>query len=192
MTLRVLPPGGGDDGGPPSGPSEIAAALAEKLFELAERLTPPERRFAETLVETRDAGLAVIAAVPALAEADEAQRANRAMSFLSREHVQAYLQAGTGLGMIKAGLDYGAVKLQAYLLASSKNTPAYVRAQLLLGLMKEMREAGVAALQGYAVAIEKGKGKESGAVAPEELDLWLTELEGGLALPAKAGGDDAG
>lgn len=181
MTLRMLPPGGGDGDGPDDGPlspSEIAAAMAGRLLELVEALSIDERRFAESFAETRDARAAIDAAFPSMLDLDEGKKAARAMALLGRKHVQDYLKAATGMGMIGHGLDYGAVMQQSHMLASDPDTPSYVKAAMLATILKELRESGVAALQGYAPAdlksLGKGDDRQPGVLDEDDVD----ELEG--------------
>ncbi len=178
MTLRVLPPGGGDGEGPGPSPSEIQAALAEAVFELAERMPTAERRFVETFAETNDTKDAVLAAFPTMLPTDESKLAARAMAMFGKPLVQEYLKLRTGIGAIGHGLNYGVVLQQMHILASDPDTPPYVKAGLLVGLAKELRESGVAAMQGLAVAdpkqLGKGDDREPGALSDEDVQ----ELEG--------------
>jgi hypothetical protein len=183
----MLPPGGGDGQG--LTPSEVQAALAESLFEIAERMAPIDRRFAETFAETRDTSAAVAAAVPSLADADESKKAARAMAFFERKDVQDYLKAATGIGAIGHGLNYGAILQQTHMLASDENTPAYVKAACLATLAKELRESGVAALQGCAVPDKKDGEKRSAGAMPKEMAAqFLTLLKSSPPVPKLGGG----
>jgi hypothetical protein len=188
MTLRVLPPGGGGGGGDGGGPdepndaavnrNELAAASADAMLALAEKLTVRQRRFAEHLAVNGDTTEALFHAWP-----EAMQRARRTQlqyigDFLTNPNVRAYIETMRGFGGLSIGVSFAAVMLVQWDIATDEKNSPTVRQLAASSLAQIMQSAGIAAAEGFGKpdkkALGKGADREPGALTEEDVD----ELEG--------------
>jgi tRNA nucleotidyltransferase/poly(A) polymerase len=163
--------------------------MADKAMELAEKLTPPQRRFAEWYIQHGDSMEAMLLAYPEAQKLTRGRQNQRLGSLLTHPHVRAYIEAIRGFGALSIGLSYAAVLLQLWEEATDDKNAGYVRAQALAALAGEMRQSGIAAIEGFAVPDKKAlKGDRGSAAVPKEAaDQWLELLSSSPPVP-KLGG----
>lgn len=188
MTLRVLPPGGGGgDGDGPDGPDDLedaavhrnerAAAAADAMMTLAERLTTRQRRFAEHYALNGDVTEALFAAWP-----DAEKRARRTQlqyigDMLTHPIVRQYVEAMRGFGGLSIGVSFASVMLVQWDIATEEKNSPFVRQLAAASLAQLMQSAGIAAAEGFAKpdkALGKGDDRQPGALSDEDVE----ELEG--------------
>lgn len=194
--LRVLSPGGGGGGDGPDdpenehNPSFAAAAMADKAMELAEQLTPAQRRFAELYIHIGDSHEALLTVWPELLKRARATQNQRLGALLTHPIVRAYIEAIRGFGALSIGLSYATVLLQMWDEATKETNSPTVRSMNLTSLAAEMRQSGIASHEGFAKPDKKGDDKRGGAAVPKEAaDQWLESLSSSPPVPKKLGGE---
>lgn len=198
MTLRMLPPGGGDGDEPDDGlvdpnadRNALAAAMADKAMELASLLTTAQRRFVERWATHGNAREALLHAWPHL-RGMKTRAINENLGLaLANHNIRAYAQAIRGDAALSSGLTTRAVYLQLWEEATDEDNPGYVRVAALNALGAELRQSGMAALEGISPPDRKALGKGSGtpeATEPARANHLLQLLSTPIPVPkAKPG-----